>query len=255
MAQPIPTILLADMNTFYASVEIAHNPTLRGKPVLVCGDPERRHGIILAASREAKACGVKTAMTVGEAIACCPRAVCVRPRMATYIKAAQKIRQIAQTISPVVEPYSIDELFMDVSRMEKIWPSPEAAAQAFQRRVMDEVGVPCSVGIGSNKFMAKMACDIEAKKKASGVALWNDADIPVKLHPLPLREMFMVGSKMERHFKNMGLLTIGDLARYPLRFLQHRFGRNGLMYHQLAWGKDDSLIFHQLGLVKDDGWR
>ncbi|WP_207708738.1 DNA polymerase IV [Heliobacterium mobile] len=240
-----PTVLLADMNSFYASVEVAHNPSLKGKAVLVCGDPERRHGIILAASREAKAYGVKTAMTVGEARAVCPEAICVRPRMSLYMEVSWQIQQIARTISPLVEPYSVDELFIDVRGTEHIWGDAVEAARRFRQRVWDEVKVPCSVGIGQNKFLSKMACDVEAKKSPSGVALWTSDDIETKLHPLPLRKMFMVGSRMERHFRNMGLITIGDLAYYPVHYLIKRFGIRGDIYHDLAWGIDGSPIIQR----------
>ncbi|ABZ85073.1 DNA polymerase iv [Heliomicrobium modesticaldum Ice1] len=237
-----PTVLLADMNSFYASVEMAHNPTLRGQPVLVCGDPERRHGIILAASREAKRRGVKTAMTVGEARAICPDAVCVRPRMSLYLEVSWQIQQIARTLSPLVEPYSVDELFIDVRGAEHIWGDAVEAAGIFRQRVWEAVKVPCSVGVGPNKFLSKMACDVEAKKSPSGVALWRVDDVEAKLHPLPIGKMFMVGSRMERHFRNMGLLTIGDLAHYPVDYLMRRFGLRGAVYHNLAWGRDGSPV-------------
>ncbi|MZP28633.1 DNA polymerase IV [Heliobacterium undosum] len=237
-----PTVLLADMNSFYASVEMAHNPTLRGQPVLVCGDPERRHGIILAASREAKRRGVKTAMTVGEARAICPDAVCVRPRMSLYLEVSWQIQQIARTLSPLVEPYSVDELFIDVRGAEHIWGDAVEAAGIFRQRVWEAVKVPCSVGVGPNKFLSKMACDVEAKKSPSGVALWRADDVEAKLHPLPTGKMFMVGSRMERHFRNMGLLTIGDLAHYPVHYLTRRFGLRGAVYHNLAWGRDCSPV-------------
>ncbi|MBM7867299.1 DNA polymerase IV [Heliobacterium gestii] len=237
-----PTVLLADMNSFYASVEVAHNPALREQPVLVCGDPERRHGIILAASRQAKSRGVKTAMTVGEARAICPDAVCVRPRMSLYMEVSWQIQQIARTLSPLVEPYSVDELFIDVRGAEHIWGGAVQAARVFRQKVWETVKVPCSIGIGPNKFLAKMACDIEAKKSPSGVALWREEHVEAKLHPLPTGKMFMVGSRMERHFRDMGLLTIGELAHYPPHYLTRRFGLRGHVYHNLAWGRDPSPV-------------
>ncbi|KAB2952305.1 DNA polymerase IV [Heliorestis acidaminivorans] len=236
------TILLADMNSFYASVEASQNPALQGKAVLVCGDPERRHGIILAASKEAKAYGIKTAMTVGEALALCPEAQCVQPRMALYLEISWKIQQIARTFSPLVEPYSVDELFIDTAGTEEIWPSAEEVARLFRHRLREELKIPCSIGISHNKFLAKMACDIEAKKNPQGIAFWKAEDIAKKLHPLPLRKMFMVGSRMESHFRNMGLMTIGDLAHYPLHYLTKRFGLRGEIYHHLAWGRDHSPV-------------
>ncbi|QGG47924.1 DNA polymerase IV [Heliorestis convoluta] len=239
------TILLADMNSFYASVERAHNPALQGKPVLVCGDPERRHGIILAASQEAKAYGIKTAMTVGEALALCPEAQCVLPRMALYLEISWKIQQIARTFSPLVEPYSVDELFIDTAGTEKMGTSAEEVAHRFRQRLREELNIPCSIGMSHNKFLAKMACDIEAKKSSQGIAFWRKEDIEKKLHPLPIRKMFMIGSRMERHFRNMGLLTIGDVAHYPVYYLTKRFGLRGEIYHHLAWGRDASPVLPQ----------
>lgn len=235
-------ILLADMNSFYASVEQAQNPEFRGKPVVICGDPERRSGIVLAASREAKAFGIKTVDPVWEVRQKCPQAILVKPRMETYVEVSVRIMDIAKSFSPLVEVFSIDELFIDVTGTEKLWGTPWDVARKFRQRVLEETGVRCSVGIGYNKLVAKVCCDTKAKKAPEGIWEFKKEDIQTQMHPLPVRELFGVGSRMERHFSSRGISTIGDLANYPLHLLKKRFGVMGEVYHLSAQGIDYSPV-------------
>lgn len=235
-------ILLVDMNSFYASVEQAQDPALRGKPVVICGDPERRSGIVLAASREAKAFGIKTVDPVWEVRQKCPQAILVRPRMETYIEVSVRILDIAKRFTPQVEVFSIDELFMDVTGTEKLWGDAWEVARKFRQLVQAETGVVCSVGIGYNKLTAKVCCDTKAKKAPEGIHEWKPEDIEREMYPLPVRELFGVGARMERHFHSRGLVTIGDLAHYPLHLLKKRFGVMGEVYHLSAQGIDYSPV-------------
>lgn len=235
-------ILLIDMNSFYASVEQAQNPEWRGKPVVICGDPERRSGIVLAASREAKAFGIKTVDPLWTVRQKCPQAIIVQPRMETYIEVSMRIMEIARRFTPMVEVFSIDEMFLDVTGTEKLWGGPWEVGRQFRRLVEQETGVRCSVGISYNKLAAKVCCDTKAKKAPEGIWEWKPEHIEREMHPLPVRELFGVGSRMERHFHSRGISTIGDLARYPLHLLKRRFGVMGEVYHLSANGIDYSPV-------------
>jgi DNA polymerase IV len=235
-------ILLVDMNSFYASVEQAQNPQLRGKPVVICGDPERRSGIVLAASREAKKFGIKTVDPVWMVRQKCPQAVIIRPRMETYVEVSVRIMDMAKRFTPQVEVFSIDEMFLDVTGTEKLWGGPWEIARQFRRLVYEETGVRCSAGIGYNKLVAKVCCDTMAKKAPDGIHEWKPDSIEREMHPLPVRELFGVGSRMERHFQSRGIVTIGDLAAYPLHLLRKRFGIMGEVFHLSANGIDYSPV-------------
>lgn len=237
------TILMADMRSFYASVEMALNPELRGRPLAVCGDPEQRSGICLAANPEAKRRGVKTAMTCRQVLQVCPEAVIVRPRMQTYLDFAMRIREIALSFTPHVEIFSVDEMWLDVAGCETLFGSPWNIARKFQKRVKREVGVECCVAISYNKFMSKMCLDHEAKKVPAQIAEWRPEDVRRKMWPMPIGKMYMVASRMTRNFQRLGIFTIRDLALYPLDRLKRQFGPiMGQVYHELANGIDDSPI-------------
>ncbi|PTX65052.1 DNA polymerase-4 [Melghirimyces profundicolus] len=232
-------VLLADMNAFYASVEQALDPSLRHRPLIVCGDPERRHGIVLAASYEAKAFGVKTGMPVSQAKELCPDAQLVPPRMSTYVQVSVRIVDILKQFSPLVEPFSIDEAFVELTGCEKLFGDAEIAARRIQRQIHEETGVHSSIGVGPNKLLAKMAADL---KKPRGLTVLNREDVPGRVWPLPVIRLFGVGNRMERHFHRMGIRTIGDLARTDPELLHHRFGIIGRVLHQSAHGIDDSPV-------------
>lgn len=260
-AQRERTVLLADMNAFYASVEQALNPALRGKPVIVCGDPARRHGIVLAASYEAKAVGVKTAMAVSQAKELCPAAHLIPPRMGTYVRVSVRIVELLRQFSPLVEPFSIDEAFVEMTGCEALFGTGLNAAQLIQERIREEVGVPSSIGVGPNKLLAKMAAGM---KKPNGITVLTQADVPARIWPLPVKQLFGVGSRMNHHFRRMGIRTIGDLAHTDPERLTHRFGIIGRILHQSANGIDPSpvdphsldgnkSIGHQFTLPRDYG--
>ncbi|QYR20224.1 DNA polymerase IV [Paenibacillus sp. sptzw28] len=243
------TIFLVDGQSFYASVEKAGRPDLRDKPIAV-GDPERKGGIILAACPIAKANGVTTASRVGEALDKCPDLIVVRPRMQTYISISLFISEIFASFTDQVEPYSIDEQFLDVTGSVKYFGSPREIARQIQERVLISTGVWSRVGIGPTKILAKMATDNFAKKRPDGIFELNQDNIEAVLWPLPVHQMFMVASRMTNHFLRMGLSTIGDIARLDFgdfkAKMRRRMGRQSDIqagyYWQTARGIDPSPV-------------
>jgi len=235
-------IFLADMESFYASVETSLNPAWRGKPVVVCGDPERRRGIVLAASKEAKAYGIKTGFLAGECRRLCPEVILVKPRMHTYLQFSLRIMEIFRQFSDRVLPYSIDELFLDMTGCEKLFGPPQEMAREMIRRVWEETGIRCRIGIGENPLQAKMACDCFAKKSSEGVFALNHENYAFYTWPLPVSSLFGVGSRMESHFQRMAIRTIGHLARLPRESLRRRWGVNGEILWLNAHGIDYSTI-------------
>ncbi|CAM2814365.1 DNA polymerase IV [Paenibacillus sediminis] len=246
-------IMLADCQSFYASVEKRAHPEYANKPLVVAGDPARRSGIILAACPLAKSYGVTTAERLGEALAKCPDLVVIRPRMEEYIRVSLQITEILQSYTDLVEPYSIDEQHLDVTGSLKLFGSPEDIARSIQQRVMQQTGVYIRVGISSSKVVSKMACDIFAKKNDTGIFTLPQEDLPSVLWPRPVHQMFMVGSRMTRHLYRMGIHTIGDLANTPLSKLTARWGVNGEVLWRIARGIDNSPVMpgtytHQKGI-------
>ncbi|WP_281887757.1 DNA polymerase IV [Paenibacillus sp. YYML68] len=264
-------IMLADCQSFYASVEKAAYPEYRDQPVAVAGDPARRSGIVLAACPIAKGFGVTTAETLGEALAKCPQLVVMRPRMQTYLDVSLLITETLERFSDLVEPFSVDEQFIDITDSCRLFGSAEEIARQMQARIMLQTGVWARVGISSTKVLAKMACDIYAKKNESGVFVLPRARVGELLWQQPVGKMFGVGSRMTAHFARMGLHTIGDVAQLPLAKLKEklrmRMGRNSDIQAEVYWrtanGMDDSpvspdtfglrqqAIGHQMTLPRD----
>jgi len=238
-----PIIYLVDMQSFYASVEKARHPEFRDKPLIVAGDPSRRSGIVLAACPIAKKYGVTTAEWVGEAVRKCPEVVVVRPHMQEYIHVSLQISAILERFSDLIEPYSIDEQFMDVTRSYGLFGSdPREVAQKVQTAIGHETGVYARVGIGPNKVLAKMACDNFAKKNTDGIFTLTHDNKRDALWPLSIDKMFGVGSRMNRHLRRLGIHTIGELANFPLVKLKQIWGVNGHVLWMTANGYDYSPV-------------
>lgn len=243
------TIFLVDGQSFYASVEKSGYPQYRNKPVAI-GDPDRRSGIILAACPVAKARGVTTAERIFEARAKCPDLVVIRPRMQRYISISLLITQLFENFTDLVEPYSIDEQFLDVSGSISLFGSPYEIARQIQAQVRASTGVWSRVGIGPTKILAKTATDNFAKKRSDGIFELNRNNIETELWPLPVHQMFMVANRMTRHFIRMGLPTIGDVARLELGEFKRRMRREmgkqsdiqAEYYWQTARGIDPSPV-------------
>ncbi|WP_276352578.1 DNA polymerase IV [Cohnella caldifontis] len=243
-------IALADCQSFYASVEKADHPEYADRPVVVAGDPERRSGIILAACPIAKRYGVTTAESLREALAKCPELVVIKPRMQHYIDVSMQITEIYRSFSDLVEPYSIDEQFIDLTASLKLFGTPREIARTIQEKVRSETGIYTRVGLSDSKVTAKMACDLWAKKNDDGIFELKREEIPSTLWEQPIQKLFMVGNRMTSHFTSMGFTTVGDLARTPLETLKLRmrqkFRRNcdidAELYWRIANGIDNSPV-------------
>ncbi|SFX07221.1 DNA polymerase-4 [Thermoactinomyces sp. DSM 45891] len=235
-------ILLIDCESFYCSVEKAMNPNLWCKPTIVCGDPVRRSGIVLAACPIAKLAGVKTTQPLWEALQHCPDLTIIRPRMQLYIDVSLKITCILERFSDRVEIFSIDEAILDISGCTTLFGSPREIAQKIQNTIQEEVGIRARVGIGSNKLLAKVACDSFAKKNFTGIYTLNESNFQEKMWPLPIGELFGVGSRMKQHLQAMRIITIGHLANYPLERLKAKWGVNGHVIWMSANGIDYSPV-------------
>lgn len=224
------TILHADLDAFYASVEQRDDPRLRGKPVIVGG------GVVLAASYEAKACGVKTAMGGAQARRLCPRAIVVPPRMAAYSEASKAVFRVFEQVAPVVEALSIDEAFLDVRGLAHISGSPPEIAKRLRADVRDQVGLPITVGVARTKFLAKVA---SAVAKPDGLLV-----VPPKLeleflHPLPVERLWGVGRVTATKLHRRGIVTVRQVAELDEHALVTMLGRaTGRHLHALAHNRD-----------------
>lgn len=235
-------VMMADMQSFYASVEKACRPETANRPVAVAGDPKIRSGIVLAACPIAKRYGVTTAERLGEALNKCADLVVLRPRMQTYIDVSMQITRILERYADAVEPFSIDEQFCELTGGLHLHGSAEETARRMQQEIFLKTGVYARVGIGDNKVLAKIACDAFAKKNASGVYRLRKAEVEEKLWDVPVQAMFGVGSRMMRRLHRAGIYTIGDVARTPIETLRRRWGINGEVLWRIANGIDDSPV-------------
>jgi len=209
------TILHADLDSFYASVEQRDDPALRGKPVIVGG------GVVLAASYEAKAFGVRTPMPGHEARALCPKAIVVRPRFDAYMDASKAVFEIFRDTTPVVEGISVDEAFLDVGGLKRISGTPDQIGAELRRRIRDEVGLPITVGGARSKFLAKVA---SAVGKPDGLLIVEPGTELSFLHPLPVRRLWGVGPVTEAKLHDAGVTTVGEIAGLGERALRSIVG-------------------------------
>lgn len=223
-----------DMNCFYASVEIAYDPKLKGKPVAIAGNPEERRGIIVTSSYEARAKGVKTTMPIWEAKKLCPELIVLPPNFERYRAASRKMFSMLSEITTCVEPVSIDEGYIDITDSESIH-HPITTAKKLQQRILTELSLPCSIGIGPNKFLAKMASDM---KKPLGITVLRKRDLPKTLWPLPVDQMYGVGEKTADKLQKINIQTIGELAKRDVYDLTHLLGINGERLKNRANGID-----------------
>ncbi len=231
------TILHADLDSFYASVEQRDAPHLRGRPVIVGG------GVVLAASYEAKAFGVRTAMNGRQAKELCPQAVVVEPRMDAYTQASRDVFDVFDDTTPVVEGLSIDEAFLDVGGLKKIRGSPEQIASTLRSRVRDEVGLNITVGVARTKFLAKVASGVA--KPDGLLVVPPDGELNF-LRPLPVERLWGVGQKTASKLHDVGLRTVGDVADLPEQTLVGLVGvAAGRKLHALAHNRDPRPVEHR----------
>ncbi|MBI5904665.1 MAG: DNA polymerase IV [Deltaproteobacteria bacterium] len=228
------SIIHLDLDAFYASVETLDDPSLRGLPVIV-GGSERR-GVVAAASYEARKFGVHSAMPAATAKRLCPGGIFLPVRMHRYKEESEKVFGIYRRFTPLVEPLSIDEAFLDVTGCERLFGSAEETARRIKAAVREETGLTVSAGVASSKFIAKIASDL---RKPDGLTVVPPGDELAFLDPLPVGKLWGVGKVTEREMFRRGVRTIGDLRRVPERELSRSFGAHGSHLHRLARGIDD----------------
>ena len=221
-----------DMNSFYASVEIASNPKLKGKPLAIAGNPEQRKGIVVTSSYEARAKGVQTTMPLWQAKRLCPELIVMRPDFNRYREMSRRIFSLLQKITGQIEPVSIDEGYMDVTDLDT---HPLKLAEDIQTDILNQLKIPCSIGIGPNKFLAKTASDM---KKPLGITVLRKRDIQRKLWPLDVGEMYGIGKKTAEKLNQLDVYTIEDLALADTYSLTQLLGINGERLQNRANGMD-----------------
>lgn len=231
-------ILHCDMDAFYASVEERECPELVGQPVIVGGPPEKR-GVVSAANYVARKYGVHSAMPAATARRLCPHGVFLPPRISYYAEVSRQIREIFERFTPLVEPLSLDEAFLDVTGSEQLFGSAAEIGQKIKQAVRKETGLIVSVGIAPNKFLAKIASDI---KKPDGFMVVAAEHIHEFLDPLPVERLWGVGKQGSKAFQRLGIRTIGQIRQWPKETLTSHFGSQGEHLWQLAHGIDDAPV-------------
>ncbi|MBE6656522.1 MAG: DNA polymerase IV [Ruminococcaceae bacterium] len=233
------TVLHVDCNSFFASVEMVFNPSLASVPMAVAGDAEARHGIILAKNELAKAKGVVTAETIWSAKKKCPALVLVPPHHEEYARFSRRFRQILARYTDMIEPFGIDEAWMDVTGSRALFGDGVTIAERIRREVKAELGITVSVGVSFNKIFAKLGSDY---KKPDAVTVIGREDVARIVHPLPADAMIFVGKQTAKLLLDMGIRTIGDLASASPAFLQAKLGKAGAQLSICARGEDESPV-------------
>jgi DNA polymerase-4 len=229
-------ILLADMDAYFASVEQLDHPHLRGRPVVVCGDPGRR-GVVTAASYEARPSGVRAGMSLTEARRLCPGAEFVEGRPARYVALSLQLLDLYLSFTPDVEPFSVDEAFLGLDSKVATLEQAAAVARRVQQAVDERFGLAVSVGAGPNKLVAKLAAGFG---KPRGLTALDEEGFRRTFWPLEVQELWGVGPKLAGRMRSLGIMTVGDLARAPLTSLKAAFGVTGPSLREAAWGRDDT---------------
>ena len=228
-------IFHVDMNSFYASVEQAHNPELKGKAIAIAGNPKERRGIIVTSSYEARHKGIYTTMNVGEALRKCPDLILLPPDFPKYRAASKAMFTILRSYTQLIEPVSIDEGYIDITEIAS-QRHPIEIAKEIQMRIFHELDLPCSIGIAPNKFLAKTASDM---KKPMGITILRKRDVPEKLWPLPVIEMHGIGESTANKLASLNINTIGDLATVDEYSVRQALGKNGVRLRIRANGEDN----------------
>ena len=232
-------ILHCDMNGFFASVELLSHPELRDRPMAVCGSPDKRHGIILAKNEPAKKAGVVTAETVWQALKKCPDLQFVPPHMSKYKHYSRLINEIYQRFTDMVEPFSIDESWLDVTASQSLFGSGREIADTIRETVKKELGLTLSAGVSFNKIFAKMGSEYKKPDATTLITRENYKDI---LWPLPARDMFFVGKATAQKLAAAGISTIGDIAVTSPDFLESMLGKQGRQLWEYTNGLDNSPV-------------
>ena len=227
-------IIHLDMDAFYAAVEVLDNPDLKGKPVIVGGSKER--GVVSSASYEARTFGVHSAQPVATAMRLCPQGIFRPVRMWRYKEISRQILEIFKRFSPLVEPLSLDEAFVDVTGSTRLFGPPEEIAKKIKQQVVAETGLTASAGVAPTKFIAKIASDIQ---KPDGLTVVPEGKVKEFLGPLPIEKLWGVGEATRKTLAHLGVETIGDLACVSRELLDRKLGKHGLHLYLLAKGVDE----------------
>jgi DNA polymerase-4 len=230
-------ILHIDMDAFYASVEQLDNPQLKGKCVIVGGTSNR--GVVSASSYEARQFGVRSAMPIYQAKQKCPHGIFVPPRMGRYKEVSQKVMALLRDFSPLVEPVSIDEAYMDITGCQRLFGEPQETAWEIKRQIKETVQLTCSIGVAPNKFLAKIASDLE---KPDGLTMILPDKVSAFIDALPIKKVPGVGKKMHRQLELLSIRTLGDVQRLPEKTLVKHLGKFGQRLHALSSGTDHSAV-------------
>lgn len=234
-------ILHCDLNNFYASVECVKNPELQGKPVAVCGNQDDRHGIVLAKSQIAKLCGVKTGDTVSEARKKCRNIIIVNTDFDAYYHYSQIVKKIYGRYTDLIEPFGMDECWLDVSGSTILFGDGEKIADTIREQVKNETGLTISVGVSFNKVFAKLGSDM---KKPDATTVISRENFKEKIWGLSASELLFVGRRTTKTLQKYGVYTIGDIARLEPSFMRKILGKNGFDLWLYANGMDNSLVSH-----------
>ena len=233
------SILHVDANAFYASVEMQRNPDLHGKPVAVCGSQEERHGIVLTASYPAKKRGVKTGQAIWQAKQACPDLIVVPPDYPEYLRISGMMREIFNSYTDLVEPFGLDEAWLDVTGSKNLFGSAMDIAQQISERVKFELGITVSIGVSDNKITAKLGSDYKKPDAITRIMPDNYKEI---VYPLPVEDLLYVGPATSRKLRYVGVSTIGKLAECDEDFLKRRLGKMGLVLKTFAMGLDPTPV-------------
>ena len=232
-------ILHCDLNNFFASVTLLSNATLYNMPVAVCGNEKERHGIVLAKNEIAKSYGVKTAETVRDAKRKCPELVCLPPDYKQYKKYSAAATKIYERYTDMIEPFGIDECWLDVTGSIRIFGSGEEIAEKIRCSIKNELKITVSIGVSFNKAFAKLGSDM---KKPDGITVISKENFKSKVWPLPAKDLLYVGRSTDERLKSSGIFTIGDIASCETELLTHLLGKNGEQLKRYAMGLDSSPV-------------
>ncbi len=232
-------ILHSDLNNFFASVEIALNPTLAGKPLIVCGDPKERHGVVLAKNEEAKKLGVKTAETVYAALRKCPNLQMVASHHHEYKRYSQKVVEIYSRFTDVIEECSIDECSLDMTESTLLFGSGYEIAEKIRKTVQEELNLTVSVGVSFNKVFAKLASELKKPNAVTEISRENYREVVWRL---PVTDLLFVGKSTEESLRKIGVRTIGDLAHADEELLSRTLGKRGRQLLVYARGEDEEPV-------------
>lgn len=242
--QTIRWIMHVDMDAFYAAVEQRDRPECRGRPVVVGAQPGRR-GVVSTCSYEARIFGIRSAMPISEAYRRCPDAIYLQPDMPRYVEASRQVMEVLESVSPVIEPVSVDEAYLDISGLERLYGSPRSIAALVKERIRQRTGLSCSVGVGPNRLIAKLASDYD---KPDGLTVVAPEGIEMFLDPMPLSNLRGVGPRTLKTVQRLAIKTVHQLRAMPLELLTSYFGeKTGASLYRQARGISSDRVGEQIG--------